>query len=281
MGVFECLSCFGSRRTKVIQATTPLSQDLPSKSALSTVNSFDTECEHIRSQINGSTPSQEIQDPPRIAKSNRALIVSAKHTYALVDDHPFPSLHTDDEIIISTRAVGLNPIDWKSVDYNFCLPAFPWVTGREMAGVVEAVGLNVKDFKVGDRVWTSTFASFSIRGKRDVKFHRHILQRLSRWLLSTLCRSPPAHRLSYSRKPLLRIRSVSWSCGSYCRHDSLEMALYITESGNFTHHKSDTPSRIPVDLGRVISNEPIRHPDRLQKRCKSHRCRLIKDEVSC
>jgi NADPH:quinone reductase-like Zn-dependent oxidoreductase len=81
--------------------------------------------------------------------------VSAKYKYALVEEHPFPSLETDDEIIISTRAVGLNPIDWKSVDYNFCLPAFPWVTGREMAGIVEAVGANVHDFKVGDRVWTS------------------------------------------------------------------------------------------------------------------------------
>jgi NADPH:quinone reductase-like Zn-dependent oxidoreductase len=81
--------------------------------------------------------------------------VCGKHTYALVDDHPFPSLESDDEIVISTRAVGLNPIDWKSVDYNFCLPAFPWVTGREMAGIVEAVGSNVRDFKVGDRVWTS------------------------------------------------------------------------------------------------------------------------------
>jgi hypothetical protein len=25
----------------------------------------------------------------------------------------------------------LNPIDWKSVDWNFCLPAFPWVCYEE------------------------------------------------------------------------------------------------------------------------------------------------------
>lgn len=59
--------------------------------------------------------------------------------------------------MIRNYAVGLNPIDWKSVDYNFCLPAFPWVTGREMAGVVERVGSEVKGCKVGDRVWTSKF----------------------------------------------------------------------------------------------------------------------------
>lgn len=62
---------------------------------------------------------------------------------------------SDDEVIISNRTVGLNPIDWKSVDFNFCLPEYPWITGREMAGIIEAVGADVKEFKVGDRVWTS------------------------------------------------------------------------------------------------------------------------------
>jgi NADPH:quinone reductase-like Zn-dependent oxidoreductase len=59
--------------------------------------------------------------------------------------------------VISNHATGLNPIDYKSVDYNFCLPEFPWVTGREMAGVVEAVGSAVTDVKVGDHVWTSAY----------------------------------------------------------------------------------------------------------------------------
>lgn len=56
--------------------------------------------------------------------------------------------------------MGLNPIDFKSVDYNFCLPAFPWVTGREMAGVVEEVGAAVTGFVPGDRVWTCEFLIF-------------------------------------------------------------------------------------------------------------------------
>ncbi|KAH6678668.1 chaperonin 10-like protein [Halenospora varia] len=88
---------------------------------------------------------------------NRALVVASKGSYALLDDHPFPELAHEHEIIISNRATGLNPIDYKSVDYNFCLPEFPWITGREMAGVVEAVGKRVTEFKVGDHVWTSTY----------------------------------------------------------------------------------------------------------------------------
>ena len=159
MGAFNCLTCFGRRRTRSLEATAMSTQDLPAKSAHSTVNSFDTDPESTKFQTVANTTAEEKPDAPRIRMSNRALTVSAKHTYALVEEHPFPSLETDDEIIISTRAVGLNPIDWKSVDYNFCLPAFPWVTGREMAGIVEVVGPNVKDFTVGDRVWTSMLLS--------------------------------------------------------------------------------------------------------------------------
>lgn len=88
-------------------------------------------------------------------------MVAAKRTYAIVD-HPFPELQHEKEVVISNRATGLNPIDYKSVDYNFCMPAFPWVNGREMAGVVEVVGKEVEGLRVGDRVWTSMFYSLYI-----------------------------------------------------------------------------------------------------------------------
>jgi hypothetical protein len=156
--IFDCLPCFGRRRPPLLQAASTSTQDLPSKSPHSTVDSFDSEPETAKLQNSLTIPLPKTeQAPQKPLKSNRALTVIAKHTYALIGDHPFPSLETDDEVIISTRAVGLNPIDWKSVDYNFCLPAFPWVTGREMAGIVEEIGSNVKDFKVGDRVWTSMY----------------------------------------------------------------------------------------------------------------------------
>ena len=108
----------------------------------------------------------------------KALVVARKGEYEIRHDFPVPALG-DNEVMISSRFVGLNPIDWKSVDYNFCLPDFPWVsrrqlapaftplrslltvfvkvTGREMSGIVEKVGKHVKDIKPGDRVWTSTY----------------------------------------------------------------------------------------------------------------------------
>ncbi|KAL1907863.1 hypothetical protein Sste5344_006286 [Sporothrix stenoceras] len=85
------------------------------------------------------------------------LVVSSKHNQTVVYDIPYPKIDRPDEIIIRTKAVGLNPIDWKSVDYNFCLPHFPWIGGREVAGIVEEVGPAVTGFQVGDRVWASTY----------------------------------------------------------------------------------------------------------------------------
>ena len=94
---------------------------------------------------------------PSPPTTQKALIVVQKGEYELIDTHAFPILMNEEEVVIRNLATGLNPIDWKSVDYNFCLPAFPWVTGREMAGIVEKVGSQVTTCKAGDRVWTSTY----------------------------------------------------------------------------------------------------------------------------
>ncbi|RDW82650.1 hypothetical protein BP6252_03762 [Coleophoma cylindrospora] len=98
----------------------------------------------------------EISAPEEV-QTHKALRIVSKGTYGLHDACPIPEFKDDDEVMIRNFATGLNPIDWKSVDFNFCLPSFPWVTGREMAGVVHKVGPSVTRFKVGDRVWTSTY----------------------------------------------------------------------------------------------------------------------------
>ncbi|KUJ20656.1 GroES-like protein [Mollisia scopiformis] len=116
-------------------------------------SSFDSELEFSSAKDEKDTPLSTDTEPRR---TNKALVVAAKGTYALVD-HEFPNLEHGREVVIRNMATGLNPIDFKSVDFNFCLPEFPWVTGREMAGVVEVVGEEVEGIRVGDRVWTSTY----------------------------------------------------------------------------------------------------------------------------
>ncbi|OAK94763.1 GroES-like protein [Phaeosphaeriaceae sp. SRC1lsM3a] len=93
----------------------------------------------------------------RLPVEQRALLVVDQGSYELSDTHPVPRLESSTEVIIATHTVGLNPIDWKSVAYNFCLPAFPWITGRELSGRVVAVGKSVRSLAVGDKVWTSTY----------------------------------------------------------------------------------------------------------------------------
>jgi NADPH:quinone reductase-like Zn-dependent oxidoreductase len=60
-----------------------------------------------------------------------------------------------DTVLVRTRAVGLNPVDWKSVRgglENRFPSHFPLVPGWDVAGVVEAVGPAVTEFAEGDEV---------------------------------------------------------------------------------------------------------------------------------
>lgn len=68
-------------------------------------------------------PSEDEEKEPTLQK---ALVVARKGQYEIRHDFPIPVLG-DTEVMIRSHYVGLNPIDWKSVDYNFCLPDFPWV----------------------------------------------------------------------------------------------------------------------------------------------------------
>jgi NADPH:quinone reductase len=56
------------------------------------------------------------------------------------------------EVIVRHRAVGLNYIDIYVRTGLYKQPSYPCGLGYEGAGVVEALGPKVKDFKVGDRV---------------------------------------------------------------------------------------------------------------------------------
>jgi NADPH:quinone reductase-like Zn-dependent oxidoreductase len=66
------------------------------------------------------------------------------------EDIPRPE-PKDDELLVHVRAAGVNPADWKLREGQ--LPtALPFTMGIDFAGVVEAVGQNVKEFRIGDSV---------------------------------------------------------------------------------------------------------------------------------
>jgi len=66
-------------------------------------------------------------------------------------DAPAPSLRAAD-VLIRTKAVGFNPIDYQVRSGGFDNLVAPVVLGFEVSGVVEAIGPGVSQFAVGDRV---------------------------------------------------------------------------------------------------------------------------------
>jgi NADPH:quinone reductase-like Zn-dependent oxidoreductase len=67
-------------------------------------------------------------------------------------------------VLIAAAAASVNPIDWKvrsgSRQKDFPL-TFPAILGRDVSGVVRAVGANVKHFKPGDRVLALSGATYA------------------------------------------------------------------------------------------------------------------------
>jgi len=80
-------------------------------------------------------------------------------------DVPVPAMDAD-SVLIAASATSVNPIDWKvrsgarQKDFPLALPA---ILGKDVSGVVHAVGSNIRTFKPGDRVLAqaeSTYAEF-------------------------------------------------------------------------------------------------------------------------
>ncbi len=76
------------------------------------------------------------------------------------EDAPLPDLKPG-ELLVRVHAVGINPPDWYLRDGYKALPpewqpkvSFPLILGTDVSGVVEAVADDVKDFSVGDEVYS-------------------------------------------------------------------------------------------------------------------------------
>jgi NADPH:quinone reductase-like Zn-dependent oxidoreductase len=79
------------------------------------------------------------------------------------DNVPEPQI-SGDTVLIEAAAASVNPIDWKlrsgMRQKDFPL-SFPAILGRDVSGVVRAVGSNVKHFKPGDRVLALSNATYA------------------------------------------------------------------------------------------------------------------------
>ena len=57
------------------------------------------------------------------------------------------------EIRVKVHAVSLNPVDYKLAGRGHAEWAWPHILGLDVAGVVDAVGAEVRQFESGDRVF--------------------------------------------------------------------------------------------------------------------------------
>jgi NADPH:quinone reductase-like Zn-dependent oxidoreductase len=79
------------------------------------------------------------------------------------DNVPEPQI-SGGTVLIEAAAASLNPIDWivrsgmRQKDFPL---SFPAILGRDVSGVVRAVGGNVKHFKAGDRVLALSNATYA------------------------------------------------------------------------------------------------------------------------
>ena len=78
-------------------------------------------------------------------------------------DVPEPGLGAD-SVLIEAVATSVNPIDWKvrsgarQKDFPLTMPA---ILGKDVSGVVRAIGGNIRSFKPGDRVLAMADATYA------------------------------------------------------------------------------------------------------------------------
>jgi NADPH:quinone reductase-like Zn-dependent oxidoreductase len=79
------------------------------------------------------------------------------------DNVPEPQV-SGNTVLIAAAAASVNPIDWKlrsGMRQKDSPLSFPAILGRDVSGVVRAVGANVKHFKPGDRVLALSNATYA------------------------------------------------------------------------------------------------------------------------
>ncbi|KEP55645.1 putative zinc type alcohol dehydrogenase [Rhizoctonia solani 123E] len=86
-----------------------------------------------------------------MTQQQKASLLLEKHGKLEVGARPIP-VPQGKQALVKVTAAGVNPLDWKIIDYGIFVDKFPTVLGFDGAGVIHAVGPDVAGFKIGDRV---------------------------------------------------------------------------------------------------------------------------------
>ncbi|SPO04332.1 probable NADPH:quinone reductase and related Zn-dependent oxidoreductases [Cephalotrichum gorgonifer] len=87
-----------------------------------------------------------------VPHTSRAAILHEKGAKHVVSDRSLPAPGPG-EVTIKITATAVNPADWKNREEGRFIPVWPTILGSDAAGEVAALGPDVSDFTVGDRVF--------------------------------------------------------------------------------------------------------------------------------
>jgi NADPH2:quinone reductase len=80
----------------------------------------------------------------------------------------------ENQVLVRVEAAGVNPVDaYIRTGTHAQKPNLPYTPGKDAAGIVEAAGENVSNFRVGDRVYTAdsisgTYAEFALCAENQI-----------------------------------------------------------------------------------------------------------------
>ncbi|PIG94714.1 zinc-dependent alcohol dehydrogenase family protein [Gloeocapsopsis sp. IPPAS B-1203] len=103
----------------------------------------------------------------------RAMILDTPGKPLRVADLPIPTPNPQ-QVLIRVRACGICRTDLHIVDGELTQPKLPLVPGHQIVGIIEAVGEQVQQFKVGDRVgvpwlgYTCHHCRYCLSGKENL-----------------------------------------------------------------------------------------------------------------
>ncbi|GAM87679.1 hypothetical protein ANO11243_057060 [Dothideomycetidae sp. 11243] len=86
-----------------------------------------------------------------MAANRAAWLTEPKATFLKIDSAEMPTPGPD-EVVIANKAIAINPIEWKMVDYGMFIPKYPHILGSDLSGTVHEVGTDVSTLRKGDRI---------------------------------------------------------------------------------------------------------------------------------
>lgn len=100
---------------------------------------------------NGSTADEFL----KLSKPQQDVLLlhGPRQKYTLEPATDIPELHDERELLVQVLAIALNPVDWKGADFGFGSPSYPWVHGRDFAGIVVKAPERASRIQTGDVVF--------------------------------------------------------------------------------------------------------------------------------